>query len=396
MMSSTPNFLIASLNVEGIRRNDEFVKLLMREKKLDVICLQETWLCEQDTLTLETLCNEFSFRFCAKAGVDCTENVVAGRVPGGVAIFYKQSLDHVVKIVNVQNRRLCAMTIHVNDSVLLLINAYLPVDPQCNVSNDEYEDALNDVGLLIQSVPWDNVILCGDLNTDMRRTNMQTQSLTDFIERNNLCVGWQSAYASPSHTYVNVHLNHTSCIDHFIMNERLFDAIVEMKTYLDPLNMSSHRPVLLCLETQLTEQLEAPSAGQTASANWAKAQSFHKELYAEQLTHLLNAMDVDQSLLNCEDDNCSLISHRDSIERLCDGIIECCISAERTCIPQKGTSRANPIPGWNDHVEGHRQTALFWHEMWLQAGQPEAGPVLDVMKHTRRVYHYAIRFCKKK
>jgi exonuclease III len=126
-MSSTPkSLLVASLNVEGIRRNDAFVKLLMREVKLDFFCLQETWLCEQDSLSLETLCNEFSYRFFAKAGVDCNENVVAGRVPGGVAILYRHSLDHAVKIVNVQNRRICAMTILVNNYILLLINVYLP------------------------------------------------------------------------------------------------------------------------------------------------------------------------------------------------------------------------------------------------------------------------------
>ena len=184
--------------------------------------------------------------------------MVAGRVPGGVAILYKCTFDHAVKNVYVQNRRICAITVLVNNSVVLLINAYLPVDPQCNAPTNEYESALHDIEALIQSVPNNDVILCGDLNTDLSRTNVQTQSLIDFTERNDLRVGWHSRHASPSNTYVNVHLNHVSCIDHFIMNERLFDSIAEMTTYLDPLNMSSHRPVLLRLKEQLTERLEAP------------------------------------------------------------------------------------------------------------------------------------------
>ena len=98
-------------------------------------------------------------------------------------------------------------------------------------------------------------------------------------------------------------------------------------------------------------------------------------------------------MVNCNDKQCSLVAHREAIDLLCDQIIECCISAERQCIPQKRTG-ARPIPGWNAHVEDERQRSLFWHDLWLQAGRPMQGPVYDVMKLTRKRYHYAKRYCK--
>ena len=53
------------------------------------------------------------------------------------------------------------------------------------------------------------------------------------------------------------------------------------------------------------------------------------------------------------------------------------------------------MPGWTDHVMQQRETALFWHELWIENGRPTNGATYDVMKHTRRLYHYAIRHCRK-
>ena len=47
----------------------------------------------------------------------------------------------------------------------------------------------------------DDVILCGDFNTDFDRPNAQTRALNDFIDRNNLMVGWNCDVAKKESTY---------------------------------------------------------------------------------------------------------------------------------------------------------------------------------------------------
>ena len=35
-----------------------------------------------------------------------------------------------------------------------------------------------------------------------------------------------------------------------------------------------------------------------------------------------------------------------------------------------GTNRNNPFPGWKDDVKRFRETAMFWHAIWVSAGKP--------------------------
>ena len=39
--------------------------------------------------------------------------------------------------------------------------------------------------------------------------------------------------------------------------------------------------------------------------------------------------------------------------------------------------------------------SLFWHNLWVDNGQPHLGVVADCMRHSRAAYHYAVRFVKK-
>ena len=279
MENSSHGIDIVSLNVEGLRRNDDYVKLLLRDRKPDFICLQETWLSDYDLAPIRGLCDEYGYCSTSKAGVDCSDCLTSGRVPGGVCILYKCTLDHAIKVIVTDNRRLCAISVQLNASLLLLLNLYMPVDTQSNIIDPSYECVLDEVEGLLHSIEPDDVILCGDLNTDFGRDDAQTKALQDFIERNDLRMGWHSPHASQSHTYVNMDLNHFSCIDHFMLNDRLFVAIDEVSVARDPLNMSYHLPVILRLNDQLTELRDESKPTARPRANWVKAQGFHKENY---------------------------------------------------------------------------------------------------------------------
>ena len=102
------------------------------------------------------------------------------------------------------------------------------------------------------------------------------------------------------------------------------------------------------------------------------------------------------SLLSCTNIQCGDPAHRIAIDQLSKGITECCDEAAELSLPSRPspTRRGRPIPGWRTEVEPLRRTSLFWHHLWLDCGKPNAGVVYEVMKKTRREYHYAIRRCK--
>ena len=71
---------------------------------------------------------------------------------------------------------------------------------------------------------------------------------------------------------------------------------------------------------------------------------------------------------------------------------ESCLEASKV-IPVAKKSKI--IPGWNEHVEQHKQTSQFWHFIWKDCGSPRNGEAAKIMRSTRSRYYYAIRYVKK-
>ena len=385
-----------SLNAEGFRRNEEYIRHLLANHQPDFLCVQETWLSNSHFSYLCQFCDDYSYACFSKSGVDDSSSIIQGHIPGGVAILFKKSIQHCVEAVNIESNRACCVILKRNNVSSLIVNLYLPVDLHSqSVVHDDLEKTLYEVEGLMHSCVLDDVLLCGDLNTDFSRSNLQTKTLLELVQRNDLRIAWHSQNALCDDTYVNVNLNHKSCIDHFLLSERMFQAIDSLLVRPDPLNVSSHSSIELRLSDQLSYLHEAAAPTPRARPNWAKADCSQKERYATMLAGHLNAIPPDSDLLSCVDKHCSNAAHRDAIDRLCDEIIQCCLSAERFCIPQKGSQGAKAIPGWSTHVKVQRETSLFWHNLWVEGGRALTGPVYDVMKHTRKAYHYAIRFCQR-
>ena len=53
------------------------------------------------------------------------------------------------------------------------------------------------------------------------------------------------------------------------------------------------------------------------------------------------------------------------------------------------------MPGWNAQLRTLRMTSLLWHRIWVDGGREMNGQTYDIMKRTRREYHYAIRRLRK-
>ena len=76
----------------------------------------------------------------------------------------------------------------------------------------------------------------------------------------------------------------------------------------------------------------------------------------------------------CTDKECTNDLHRMQINKLCSTLIEYCIIASRETVPL-ARPNAKKIAGWCDNVKDSRDTSLFWHWVWLEAGKPMTGHV---------------------
>ena len=391
---SDRKLILSSLNCEGASRNDCYIKKILAEDRPDFLCLQETWLQDGNSHMLNKLCSDYMS--VSKSGVNNVSDIITGRIPGGVAILYKKGLCHSVNEILFESRRVCGIRISMFARCYLLINVYLPVDQQSmSIIHVEYEQALNEIEGIINATTFNDVIICGDYNTDLSRNNLQTETLCQFIERNELKIGWESARAQRGMTYVNVDLNHVSTIDHILLNDNLFSVIDELCVVSDVMNRSYHSLIRLKLDAsaEWTAAVHSVPRG-SGRRKWLKAQPEHKERYASELARLLVLMEPDGGLMACGDMHCTNQTHKDAIDKFCENIIRCCIDAEHLSIPDLRMSRGRQMPGWNDVVRSHHQVAKFWHSLWVQCDKPLTGHVYEIMKAIRRTYHYAVRQCK--
>ncbi|ELU06170.1 hypothetical protein CAPTEDRAFT_211194 [Capitella teleta] len=81
-----------------------------------------------------------------------------------------------------------------------------------------------------------------------------------------------------------------------------------------------------------------------------------------------------------------------------DNIVKACLDAAEGTVGRKRKRRGNtPLrrPWWKDHVEPHRDRAIFWHALWKSSGSPHDGHVADIRQRTRARYRYAVRYVKR-
>jgi hypothetical protein len=66
-----------------------------------------------------------------------------------------------------------------------------------------------------------------------------------------------------------------------------------------------------------------------------------------------------------------------------DQIVDSCVSADRTAIPSPAR---RVVAGWKELVSPHKETAIFWHKLWVSNGRPRIGWIADVRHKIRRNY----------
>ena len=90
---------------------------------------------------------------------------------------------------------------------------------------------------------FDDIIIGGDLNWDMRRQSGFSQCMKDFTSRLGLLSVWDKFKVDFTHIHTDLTL--TSTLDHFLVNQRLLDLIQDAGPIHLGDNLSRHSPIML-------------------------------------------------------------------------------------------------------------------------------------------------------
>ena len=387
------NLNIMTYNCRGFNKykSGYIAKLL---SACDILFLQEHWLSEDQMCTLANVCS--GHNAIGVSGFDKTV-VLRGRPYGGCAIFYRRSANCIVKIINTESNRVCAIQVRCDDYDLLLVSVYMPYESDDN-SFHAFCSVLSTINSICESFPDSTLILGGDFNVDFSRHTFHTDELQRFCTDMNLSVACNHPSSSVDFTY-HFSMSRFSVIDHFMVPSYVFASYVKMVTSVhDVDNLFDHEPVYMQSGLSFSLCTHILPKNTAAKPAWYKAHRNDISEYKKQLQcHLLN-ITVPTSALSCRNVKCCNEEHASSLKQYISDISHICMDVANNTIPSTDRNLANfrhRTPGWEEHVAPARRESIFWHNMWVECGRPRAGVVADCMRRTRSAYHYAIRYISK-
>ena len=328
-----------------------------------------------------------------------------GRPSGGLTFLYDKKLSNgIERIVCPNSNRIQGLKVKLHNVSYVLINSYFPVDKRNN-DIDELIKVLQDIKYILDTCnDHCKVILLGDLNCDFSRDTVFVNHIKQFLLENNLQTVWSKFMCdfSYSHTKLQNGINNTynSTIDHFCVSNDLLNDCIEALPIHSPDNLSNHAPILLkfnCLGNINVDPSSDSIVNVSSKPIWERATESDLDNFKNNLEFLVNNIDVPVDALDCADVHCTCDEHKNVIDVYATNLMQAVSCAVENNIPHTNPNSARhaPVAGWNDFVKPFREDSIFWHSVWISAGRPQNTVLHNVMKNTRKKYHYAIHLVKK-
>ncbi len=159
-------------------------------------------------------------------------------------------------------------------------------------------------------------------------------------------------------------------------------------------NLSPHQPVLLCAEAKCPyRNIKVGHDRDKPKYSWQKANAIHIASYRETVQRYIKEIHIDDEFRTCVQKGCNYARHLKHIDELCEAIITSCVKACEESIPC--VKKKKGIPKWNEVAQPYRDTALFWHSIWVSCRKPNKGVVFEIRRKTRAEYHMVVKKLKR-
>ena len=176
---------------------------------------------------------------------------------------------------------------------------------------------------------------------------------------------------------------------------RLFDDSV-----VNDVNLSDHCVVSLTVvphsvdvNTAQDKVVHAPCVPKP-SALWQQAFAEHIEQFKLFVSAKIVAIvcHVPAHLFACK--GCSAQVHLDAFDSLALKLHAVLADSTVACVPHHNSNasvKPEVLIGWNNECAQLKADTLFWYRLWVSGGRPNVGVIHDIMRSTRKRYHFAVK-----
>ena len=373
---------VATFNVQNINANVLAVQDVL--KNVDILAVQEHWLFNFEQQKLYDIDKNFTF---AAKSVDDNDTISPFQKPrgyGGVAVFWRKSLDRYIKLLPDGSDRLICIELNIGLSMYCFINTYLPC--RGSYSNEDYKAVLDEIQeTLLKYGDSHIIVIMGDLNASLTRSppSARDKVLIEFCQRNNISIEVPIA-----NTFFHVNGVDRSQIDYFLTYEKdkhlvkIYQPIKENNT--DPLNVSDHIPVYASIvaswEKQGSQHFQSKNNVHryiTFRTDWTKVDKLRYKEITNSNT-IINEITDENKLM-------------DAISNLTNTIT----TASQECLirPKRNFKKSNKgLDVWNPRISELVKRSKVVHLQWKDAGRPSnICPIATERKAIKRQLRSEIR-----
>lgn len=359
---------IATFNCKNVYNSQACIKNILDFS--DFICIQEHWLFKFEQ---ENIGDLFSKTSWTCKSVDENNPIPPTQRPrgyGGVAILWKQSMDHLVEQIEDGSERIICIKLKVKPKPILLICAYMPCNgsKQANTHFKECLDQLHEI--ITKYSDTCTPVLCGDWNCDLMKSSKKPARsiwMEEFINSKKL------AFKPTPLTFIHPNGNESSTIDYIFVHSNLADKVNNtIRLDMLPNNTSDHYPLLTEIEIEMDSGKEKDKNFTSNKIKWDKIDLLQ---YQECLTKSLQ-----ENIIDFENDPTAITKLMDTI-----------IATQESIVPtsKKSSQRSKHI--WNDEIENSLKTNKKALYEWKMEGKPQIGETMQVRKRTKKQLRKARR-----
>ena len=378
---------INSYNCRSLNSNAQIVQSLLKD--LDILCLQETLIDENNHDNLDKLDPNFMYAYVpAFRKADC----FVGRSSGGLAIMWRRPLNFQC-VPFTFDKRIMGLKITFGSFSILILNVYFICDYGNTESLIEYKSTMATLGNIIENEVFDEVICMGDFNADPNKGRFYSD-FQGFCRNNHLHpydILWMPI---DSYTYISANsVCSSSWLDHIICSDT---SIISNCSILYGVSFSDHIPISFDLAVPYAVSYPDYDPQPFISkdfpkVNWDKVNDHDKNLYAAVLDDL--CLEVCYGILSCDIETCKNSHFRD-LDNIYSDLIECIFSASLFLPNVKNHRKENFIVGWNNHCKEKYAVARGKYLEWHVAGRVRHGRLFEDMKSARVSFKNALNYCK--
>ena len=312
------------------------------------VLIQEHWLHESDTHWFNNNIPNISSHVVS--GMD-RYSMLEGRPFGGCAILWPNNLNLKVTPIISNCKRLCVVSIAIENVNVVLCNLYLP--SSCANHSDklsEYSETLNTVSGLLVELEFDYVIVGGDLNTDFRHLGSKAVTLFEsFMLKESLQI-FSSDNNQIDYTFQSKIDGSESIIDHFVGCNNVSNITSEYCVLHSCDNLSDHSAI--SISVAISVESFNIVMDQSTNLLWNTVTQHELNLYQNTIDKKLNNVSMLKDVFSCHNFCCTNSDYINHLKTLYNDLKQIMLDAGNACIPNTlPKTQVKAKPGWNSYVE---------------------------------------------